>query len=253
MRSWMTLLVMGMISGLVVAPAALADTPAVPAEVTNIVAAAYDEWFGALGIRQACSSSVTIAYEEIDGRRGEYRTKTGQVIIDPTDSTDGLAAIVVHELSHHTFLACGAFADEDFTTAFYASQDLPENRDWFDYATGWSATPAEHFAEAMAVTIHGSGEGGIPVTEETTALVSRWLAGAPTTPPAVAHDPVPYAPSPGLEVAAGAAETDGSTPVAAEPTRPTHQPALAVSVVELAARTSRSVLLLARGRVLGPV
>ncbi len=254
MRSWMTLLVLGMISSLVVAPAAAsADSPAVPTEVTSIVATAYDEWFDSLGVRQTCSSSVTITYEQLDGRRGEYRTKTGQVVIDPTDTTSGMAAIVVHELSHHTFLACGAFADGDFTTAFYAAQDLPEDRDWFDYATGWSATPAEHFAEAMAVTIHGAGEGGIPVTEETTALVSRWLAGAPTTPPAVAHDPVPYASPAGPEVASGAAETGGPAPVATEPTQPTQETKLAASVVELAARTSLSVLSLTRGRIQGPM
>ncbi len=104
-------------------------------------------------------------------------------------------AIVVHELSHHTFLACGAFADSDFGAAFYASQGLPEDRDWFDYTAGWVGSPAEHFAEAMAITISGSVEGGIAIGSETTAVVSRWLAGAPSTTPADSYEPVPYSKS----------------------------------------------------------
>jgi hypothetical protein len=260
----MTLLVVGMMFGPALGTtAALADSPPSD-EVRAIVASAYDEWHEALGVRQACSSTVTITYEEIDGRRGEYRTRAGQVAIDPTDSVDGLGSIVIHELSHHTFLACGAFADEDFTAAFYSAQGLPEDRDWFDYAAGWSATPAEHFAEAMATAIHGSGEGGIPITAETTALVSRWLAGAPSTPPAVSHDPVPYSASSGIEAApeaadpaeippadglppaAGPAPVDngGSEPVINTPTQPTHETELASSLVELATRTTVSVFAL---------
>jgi hypothetical protein len=253
MRSWMALFVVGILVGPVVgSPAALAESPPVPDEVRSIVEASYDQWYDSLGVRQTCSSAVTITYEEIAGRRGEYRTRTGQVAIDPTDSTDGLAAIVIHELSHHTFLACGAFADDDFTASFYGSQGLPEDRDWFDYAAGWSATPAEHFAEAMAFTIHGSGEGGIPVDPETTALVSRWLAGAPSTPPAKSHDPAPFsALSTGLEKEEGAMEP-GGLPAAGEPTQST-QSELTVSAAELAIRASVRVFALTRGLVQGPI
>ncbi len=253
MRSWMALFLSGLLVGpLLGTTAAAADSPPVPAEVEALVASAYDEWYDALGFRQSCSSTVTIVYEEIDGRRGEYRTKTAQVVIDPTDSLDGLEAIVIHELSHHTFLACGVFADDDFTAAFYASQGLPEDRDWFDYAAGWSATPAEHFAEAVAFTIHGKGEGGIPVAEETTALVSRWLAGAPSAPPASSHDPVPYSSSSGgLEEEEGAVEHGGLPPAVSGPTQPT-QSALVTSVTELVIRTSVSVFSLTHGRVGGP-
>jgi len=252
MRSWMTLLVTGILIGPVVGSAsALADSPPVSEDVTAIVSSAYDEWYDSLGVRQGCSSTVKVTYAEIDGRRGEYRTRTGEVVIDPTDTTDGLAAIVIHELSHHTFLACGAFADNGFTAAFYASQSLPEDRDWFDYAAGWSATPAEHFAEAMAFTIHGSGEGGIPVATETSALISRWLSGAPSTPPASTQDPVPYSSSTGLDRSEETVDADGSPPVVNQPTQST-QSALLVGAVELVAGTSVSVFSLTHRRVLGP-
>jgi hypothetical protein len=137
------------------------------------------------------------------------------VVIDPYDKVAGMDAIVAHELSHHTFLACGAFADAEFTAAFYAAQGLPAGRDWFDYSAGWSGTPAEHFAEVMAVTVSGAGEGGIPISDEAVSLMARWLAGAPLTAPAPAHDPVPYA---AVVEATGPATTDGGV------TQPTPAP-----------------------------
>lgn len=191
----MALLVAGMLfSPVSGSPVAFADTTTVSAEASSAVEQAYEQWSRGLGVRQSCSSGVSIVFEELSGRRGEYRTGSGEVVIDPTDATTGIGAIVAHELSHHTFLACGVFADTEFTDAFYAAQGLPAGRDWFDYGTGWAQTPAEHFAEAMATVIVGSGEGGIHIAGETTDLVSRWLAGAPlATTPAAEHQPEPYA------------------------------------------------------------
>lgn len=254
MQSWKALLLAGMLIGPVVgSPAALADSPSVSADVTAIVDAAYDEWHSSLGVRQQCSSGVSIVYEPIAGRRGEYRTTSAEVVIDPNDSTRGMGAIVVHELAHHTFLACGVFADADFTSAFYAAQDLPEDRDWFDYTVSWAATPAEHFAEAMAVTIYGSGEGGISVGTETSALISRWLAGAPTTPPAPSHDPIPYSPVTGLPGEDGVVMSGGLAAADSGPTTTSEAPVIYRSAVELAARTSVSVFSLTQGRVSGPI
>ena len=195
MQSWMALLIAGMLIGPVAgSTSAYADTPTISTETQTVVTRAYDQWSRGLGARQACSAGVTVVYEELSGRRGEYRTGIGQVVIDPTDSADGLDAIVAHELSHHTFLACGAFADAEFTAAFYTAQGIPSGRDWFDYSAGWSAAPAEHFAEAMAAVIAGSGEGGIEVAGETKELISRWLSGAPvvTATAAATRQPVPY-------------------------------------------------------------
>lgn len=223
MQSWMALLIAGTLIGPVAgSTVAYADTPAVSAQVETIVDVAYEQWHDSLGIRQACSSGVTIVFEPLDGRRGEYRTQTNEVVIDPTDASAGMDTIVVHELSHHTFLACGAFADAEFKAAFYEAQDLPEERDWFDYAKGWAATPAEHFAEAMAITVAGSGEGGISVGAATTAVVSRWLAGAPSVPPADSYEPVPYAsavaPAAQLVVDEGGGQpVPGPEPTIAEP------------------------------------
>lgn len=254
MQSWKALLIAGMLIGPVIgSPAALADSPSISAEVKAIVDAAYDEWHSSLGVRQDCSSGVAIVFEPVDGRRAEYRTRSGVVVIDPYDATAGMGAVVVHELSHHTFLACGAFADGDFTAAFYAAQGLPEGRDWFDYAVGWAATPAEHFAEAMAVTIYGSGEGNISVGAETTALISRWLAGAPTTPPASSYDPIPYSSATGLPGEDGVTMSGGPEPAGSEPTSAPEPPAVYRSAVELAARTSVSVFSLTHGRVSGPL
>lgn len=193
MQSWMALLIAGMLIGPVAgSTVAYADTT-VPTETQIAVNQAVDQWNGHLGIRQQCSAGVSIVFEELSGRRGEYRTGSGEVVIDPVDSPDGLGAIVVHELSHHTFLACGAFADADLTAAFYAAQGIPTGRDWFDYSAGWAQAPAEHFAEALATLIVGGGEGGISIDSETIGLLSRWLSGAPIT-PAVAEtrNPIPY-------------------------------------------------------------
>ncbi len=195
MQSWMALLVAGMLIG----PGsgalpAFASTSSPTTAVATVVDQAYDQWYSGLGIRQSCSSGVEIIFEALPSRRGEYRTATEQVVIDPGDSLEGMGGIVIHELSHHTFLACGAFADADFAEAFYAAQGLAADRDWFDYALGWAQTPAEHFAEAMAVTISGAGEGGISITAEAVGAMSQWLAGAPIVTPAVeTHEPVPYA------------------------------------------------------------
>ena len=254
MQSWKALLMAGMLFGPVLgSPAALADSPSVSPEVAAIVDAAYQDWHDSLGVRQQCSSGVSIVYAPIDGRRAEYHTRSAEVVVDPYDSTSGMGAIVVHELGHHTFLACGAFADAEFTAAFYAAQDLPEDRDWFNYAAGWAATPAEHFAEAMAVTIYGSGEGGISVGTETSALISRWLAGAPATPPAPSHDPIPYSPVTGLPGEDGVVMSGGPTVASSGPTTTSEPPALYRSAVELATRTSVSVFSLTQGRVSGPI
>ena len=210
MQSWMALLVTGMLIGpLTGATVASADTSSVPAETQSVVDTAFAEWQDGLGVRRECSSGVTFVFEELSGRRGEYRTGSAVVVIDPSDDVDGMGSIVVHELSHHTFLSCGVFADVEFAAAFYAAQGIPADRDWFDYSAGWGATPAEHFAEAMAVTISGRGEGGIAVGAETQALVARWLSGAPPAPPeADTYEPVPYSPN---SIAVASTEDGGRT------------------------------------------
>lgn len=194
MQSWMALLVAGMLIGPGSGVTAASVTAAtVSTAVEAVVDQAHEQWFAGLGVRQSCSSGVSIVFEALPSRRGEYRTATEQVVIDPGDSLDGMDGVVIHELSHHTFLACGAFADADLTQAFYAAQGLPSGRDWFDYSLGWTQTPAEHFAEVMAVTLSGGGEGGITISSAAVEVISKWLAGAVNVMPTVdIHDPVPY-------------------------------------------------------------
>ncbi len=259
MRSWIALIIAGTLIGPVAgSTVAYADTLTVSAQVETIVDAAYDQWLGSLEVRQSCSSGVAIVYEVLDGRRGEYRTQTGEVVIDPTDSVVGMGAIVVHELSHHTFLACGVVADAEFAHAFYWSQGLPEERDWFDYSVGWSATPAEHFAEAMAITITGTGEGGISVGTTTTALISRWLAGASSTPPADSYEPVPYSPGTGSVTSVMVDQVIGQPFVDPEPIAESLSAAIPATVeiygetVQLS-RTSTSVFWLNSWRVIRPI
>ncbi len=260
MQSRMALLVAGMLIGpFMGATVASAETPSVPAEIQSVVDAAYADWHGSLGVRQECSSGVSIVFDELPGRRGEYRTDSAEVAIDPNDSLAGMAAIVVHELSHHSFLACGVFADTDLTEAFYAAQGIAVDRDWFDYSAGWSQTPAEHFAEALAVTISGTGEGDLPISQETVTLLSRWLAGAPVVQPAATYEPEPY--SAGgvttalIEVGDGAGETVVAAIAATpEPKTESLSVELGQNVFKLALqKLLRSVYWLNSWRVITPI
>jgi len=185
------LLVLGSIG---VLPGA-AEATSVPTE--SVIAEAYQQWWDALGPRQGCASGVTITLGALPSRRGEYRVATQQVVINPAGDLDTLPEIVVHELSHHTFIACGAFADENLTQAFLSAQQLPLDRDWFDYSAGWEQAPAEHFAEVMSVSIVGANTTTIKVTTEAVGVIRLWLAAAPimVSPPPDEYAPVPYAPA----------------------------------------------------------
>lgn len=195
---------------------------ATSATIESVIAEAYQQWGDALGMRQECASGVSITLEALPARRGEYRVATREVVIDPDGDIATLTGVVIHELSHHAFVACGAFADQDLTVEFFAAQHLPPDRDWFDYSTGWDQAPVEHFAEAMAVAINGTGASGIEVTPEAVSLVTRWLAAAPIAHQANEdHVPVAYAPMP------SSGDKEGSTASvtirAEQPTRQVEQ------------------------------
>ncbi len=178
---------------------AAVDTSGGSGQEAQVVSDAAAIWEANLGVRRACSTGVTIVFEELPGRRGEYRPSSHTVALDPGRPLSGLPATVAHELSHHTFLACGAFADRQFTAAFYTAQGLPTSRGWFDYGAGWSATPAEHFAEAMAAVTTGRSEGGIRITSAARSVVAAWLAGTPlpaVSPPETVHLPDTGRPEP---------------------------------------------------------
>ena len=74
------------------------------------------------------------------------------------------------------------------------------------------------------MTIGGSGEGGVAISAETVALVSRWLAGSPVAQPAEAYEPTPYATGGGLTTliqTEGGSDEAAVTVVAPSPQAPT--------------------------------
>ncbi len=161
-------------------------------------------WQSALSARGGCLGNASITFGQLSGRKGEYDTKSAIVTIDPDVAESEVAGIVIHELAHHAHLRCGAYADAAFTSAFYRAQGLPEGRGWFDYSAGWAATPAEIFAEAVALDVIGKKPHGIQVTSDAMRVVGAWMQNrplpdlAPPPPPTTtttAPEPVAMAPA----------------------------------------------------------
>ena len=155
---------------------ATATTPSVKAKIDE----ASEQWHDALGVRQDFATGATVVLEPVDGRQGEYRVATQEVVIDPSLPVAAIPEIVIHELSHHTFIKCGAMT----------------------MATAGADTP------------------GIDVGSDAAAVVTRWLAGAPASVGgSTEQTPVPYAPesaavtAPSADVAAA---HDSEPVVAAE-------------------------------------
>lgn len=125
---------------------------------------------------QQCLGEPTIVFEDLPGRKGEYRVGLSTVALNPHRSVDDMAQVVVHELAHHLMVECGIDQDESFQQAFYASQGIPRGRGWYDYSDGWSATPAEQFSEAVSLIVLGTNTGRITISKAAAELV-RDLAG----------------------------------------------------------------------------
>ncbi len=172
---------------------ATVDTSGGSGREVQVVSETVATWEANLGARRTCSAGVVVVFEDLPDRRGEYRPGSRTVVVDVGRPLDALPATVSHELAHHTFLACGAFADPDLTERFYAAQGLPASRGWFDYGAGWAATPAEQFAETLALATTGRAEGGIRITDTARRVVAAWLAGSPL--PTVARSATPASPS----------------------------------------------------------
>jgi hypothetical protein len=152
--------------------------------VFSAVEAAARRWENALTARSSCLGTVTVAFEDLPSRRGEYRTREARVVIDVEVPAAEAPLVAGHELAHHAFVACGGYADPALAAAFYAAQGLPPDREWFDYSAGWSQTPAELFAEAMAVTLEGTTAHGTTITPAAVDVVARWMTGRPLSTPA---------------------------------------------------------------------
>lgn len=148
-------------------------------------------WQSALSSRGGCLGAASITFGHLSGRKGEYNTRTGVVTIDPDVSPEEVVTVAIHELSHHAHLRCGAYANQEFTSAFYAAQGIPVERAWFDYSAGWAATPAEIFAEAVTMVVTNSTAHGVGVTGDALAVVNAWMHGYALPAPAPATTVAP--------------------------------------------------------------
>lgn len=171
-------------------------------------------WQSALSSRGGCLGAASITFGHLSGRKGEYNTRTGVVTIDPDVSPEEVVGVVIHELAHHAHLRCGAYANQEFTRAFYQAQGIPAERAWFDYSAGWSATPAEIFAEALTMVVTNSTAHGVAVTAEARAVVDAWMRGAALPAPAPATTIAP-------STTAGSSLPPTSGPAAVIPRIPT--------------------------------
>lgn len=220
------------------------------AEAASTVDGAIGVFEASFSARASCIGSAAVIFESLSGRKGEYRTAEGVVAVNPDREVGTMAATVYHELAHHVMLTCRAHRDSDFTAAFYAAQDIPADRGWFDGSAGWSGIPAEQFAEAAVVVVQGTVGGGIAISSEAVDVVRRWLNNQPmpvaeesaetrdaTSAPAVVPvttgtttEPAPAQVSAEVEVApVGIAQLPTTKAEAPEPTPVMAAPALATA------------------------
>ncbi len=147
-----------------------------PTGAMAVVVPAVDAFGSSFSRYQWCLGEPTIVFEDLPGRKGEYRVGLSTVALNPHRRVNDMAQVVVHELAHHLMIECEIDQDKAFKEAFYASQGIPLGRGWYDYADGWSATPAEQFSEAVSLMVLGTNTGRIGISEAAAELV-RDLAG----------------------------------------------------------------------------
>jgi len=120
-----------------------------------------------------CLTEASVTFEDLSGRLGEYRGN-GSIVINPNRPVDSMPATLAHELGHHFMLACSIQTDSGFKERFYAAQSLSLSRGWFDFSQGWSATPAEQFAEAVALYTTGYSDGRIGISAAALDLIAEF-------------------------------------------------------------------------------
>lgn len=151
--------------------AALVTEANAPTGAMAVVVPAVDAFETSFSKYRGCLGEPTIVFEDLPGRKGEYRVGLSTVALNPNRSVDDMAQVVVHELAHHLMIECGIDQDKPFQEAFYASQGIPLGRGWYDYSDGWSATPAEQFSEAVSLTVLGTNTGRIGISQAAAELV----------------------------------------------------------------------------------
>ena len=147
-----------------------------PTGAMAVVVPAVDAFGSSFSKYRGCLGEPTIVFEDLPGRKGEYRVGLSTVALNPHRPVHDMAQVVVHELAHHLMIECGIDQDKTFQEAFYASQGIPLGLGWYDYSDGWSATPAEQFSEAVSLTVLGTNTGRIAISKAAAELV-QGLAG----------------------------------------------------------------------------
>lgn len=131
----------------------------------------------ALMPQNECLTEAIVTFEDLPGRFGEYRGN-GSIVINPNRAVDSMPTTLAHELGHHFMLACSIQTDSEFRERFYAAQGLSLAQSWFDSSSGWSASPAEHFAEAVALYTTGYSDGRIRISPTTLSLIAEFAQPA---------------------------------------------------------------------------
>lgn len=186
-----TIIVLTALTGVLPALAANVTEVGAPVGALAVVAPAVEVFEEVFVEFDACLGEPTILFEDLPGRRGEYRVGLSTVALNPNRPIAGMAQTVVHELAHHLMVACGLDKNPAFRESFYAAQGLPPERGWYDYSHGWSATPAEQFAEVVTRYVLGASGDRVLVKADALLLVAglaepvlaeaRWLPKASAT------------------------------------------------------------------------
>lgn len=159
--------------------------PTLANESADPVEQATTAWSSTITVVKPCAGIPSIEFEPLNGRSGEYRTRTATVVLDQDLTAGETPGVLLHEIAHHAMISCGAYKDDNLRQSFNIAQGLPADRAWFDYSAGWGGTPAEHWAEALATLVPGS-QARLTVSSDTIAVVRAWLSGSPLPTPAAA-------------------------------------------------------------------
>ena len=174
LRSTAMFLAIGVLFAFQVQPAQAAEinsanTTSAAVEKIEPAVTAFENTFSTLS---GCLGSPTIIFENLQGRKGEYRVGTSTIAINPNRSIDDMPAVVVHELGHHLFIECSIDRDSQFRESFYAAQGITDTRSWYDSSAGWAATPAEQFSEAVALYVLGAKGSSMAISDEALDLIA---------------------------------------------------------------------------------
>lgn len=225
-------LMIGLFSTIAVAgadAASVSDANA-PTGALGVVRPAVDAFEVAFAPLAPCFGDPTILFEDLPGRKGEYRVGSSTVAINPNRVVSDMDQVVVHELAHHLMIACNIDSDRLFQQAFYASQGVPSSIGWYDYSDGWAATPAEQFAEAVSQVVLSTNDGRINIAPASVDLVRGLAANTSDSPDFVPKQAATGMQGPASKRLSYGATTEQTLTVAFEIPRLTWRPSVGAAV-----------------------